>query len=808
MSQKYGRLSPNHPPSEGFVAGGTSPKSPARGKFPSGLSQSRVLRQAQLSTHIKLLAVAGLMVVVILAAACQGDEAATPTSTEAPTPTPTPTPTAAPTATAVPTPTPAVQEPGPTDRYFSMDRVLDIAIEIAPEDWDTLRHQTRTFEDLIAEIEKYGLSQPFASIYTWFPGTVTVDGEVYTEVGVRKKGFLGSQSETKPSLKLRFDKYVEGQALGGAVERMALNNSIQDSSMINTCLAYQVFAAAGSPTPRCNFATVSVNGKNLGLYVHVEEYKSPFLARHFANAEGNLYEGTVSDFTPEYRGTFEKKTNEDADDWSDIDAVVAALQDPSAAGLESLAEAVDLDRFLTFWATEVLVGHWDGYSGDRNNYYFYREPDDPFVFIPAGADDVFHLKDDPNPFDNISDPPPSVLALAAIPNRLYRNDDWRAKYVARLKELLDTAWNEEYLLDSVDEMATIVQEHALPESRAAAAADAERVRQFIMKRRAEILDDLTPEPPEWPAPDQSNVPLGGFEPGNVELHFETDWGTNRSINPFGEGQITYLALNGMEQHVTGWGMIAGVASAEERDLLPATAEIASLAALVIRPDGSFEGFTIAVSMDRLFGGAILVIGEDEVAGGRWSIPAGSADLDRFSLFTEGLLELDAAGSERGAAITGRFYGAWGGAQLPGEGEGTVAMEVGLVINEIAASGEPLDWVELYNASESHLALANFVLSDDLLDAGKRTAFPADLVVPPGGYLQVELDKENWPGFALGQDEELGIWTAEGSLVDSVDWADGQAGEGLSYARVPDVTGDFRTVSNPTPGLPNQEPASQ
>ena len=103
--------------------------------------------------------------------------------------------------------------------------------------------------------------------------------------------------------------------------------------------------------------------------------------------------------------------------------MVAALQDPTDAGLKALGEVVDLDRFLSFWATEVLVGHWDGYAGDRNNYHFYREPDGPFVFIPWGTDDTFHLKDDPNPFDNISNPPPSVLALTAIPNRLYNDGD-------------------------------------------------------------------------------------------------------------------------------------------------------------------------------------------------------------------------------------------------------------------------------------------------------------------------------------------------------------------------------------------------
>ena len=79
------------------------------------------------------------------------------------------------------------------------------------------------------------------------------------------------------------------------------------------------------------------------------------------------------------------------------------------------------------------------------------------MFIPWGVDDVFHLKDDPNPFDNISEPPPSVLALSAIPNRLYNIPEWRAKYAVRLKEILETVWDEDELLASVDAMAAIVQ---------------------------------------------------------------------------------------------------------------------------------------------------------------------------------------------------------------------------------------------------------------------------------------------------------------------------------------------------------------
>ena len=757
-----------------------------------------------MNTRIKILVGTGLMVVAILAPGCGQGATATPV------PTPTTMPTIAPTLTPVPTPLPTPTAPSPTaspmptpdsGAYFVLDRVLDIEIEIAPEDWDTLRHQTRTFEDVMAEIEEYGLSRPFANIYTWFSGAVTVDGETYSNVGVRKKGFLGSHSDTKPSLKLRFDKYVDDQSLGRVIERMTLNNSIQDASMVNTCLTYKIFAATGSPSPRCNFATVTVNGKNLGLYVHVEEIKKPFLARHFNSTEGNLYEGTVSDFTPDFRGTLEKKTNEDADDWSDIDAVVAALQDPSDGGLETLAKAVDLDRFLSFWATEVLVGHWDGYSGNRNNYHFYREPDGRFVFIPWGVDDTFHLKDDPNPFDNVSNPPPSVLALSAIPSRLYNNADWRLKYVVRLKELLDTAWDEAELLASVDQMAAIIQRHSLSEAKAAAAEDTGRVQKFILKRRGEILADITPEAPNWPEPEEA---AASGESGSLNLSFETTWGSNKSANPLEEGVVTRLLLNENEESVDGVAVIAGHASPEEQAILPGAGALASIAIFGVEPDGSVNGLTIVLPLSNLTGGARLVIGEDVIVGGTWTIPAGAVAPDSFSPFTSGTLELSEGGTEQGAAITGSFSGIFGGSpSLSEDGSGKAAADTGLVINEVASKGDPLDWFELYNASGKEIALADFMVADDLKDATKRVAFPANLVVPPGGYLQIELDKEGWPGFALAGDEELGIWTADGSLVTEVDWDEGQAGEGMSFARVPDATGEFQAVGNPTPGDANE-----
>ena len=748
------------------------------------------------------------------------------------------------------------------DPYFALDRVLDVSIEMAPEDWERLRVQTRTLVDIFGGADC--LDSPVDDIFTWFEATVTVDGETHAQVGVRKKGFLGSLSKVKPALKVRFDKFIDGQLLGGAMKRLTLNNVQQDPSMLNTCMAYHVFAAAGLPAPRCNFATVAVNGENLGLYVHVESMKTAFLQRNFSDPSGNLYEGTLSDFRPEWRGTLQKKTNEEEADWSDIDAVVAALQDTSPAGLEALADIIDIDRFLTFWAAEVLIGHWDGYAGNRNNFYIYREPNGPFVFMPWGADAVFTSTD--GPFDEFESPP-AVMAHGAIAHRLYHDDAMRQRYVERLEQLLDAVWNEEQLLALADDMAALVQQHILPERRASAARDAERMREFIRERRAEILADLDPEPPAWPWP-LAAADICWPERGSFELRFETTWGSSASENPLGEGTVAFAEykLRGKEQRFEYSGATAGIeeGDGEEKeswdetlgaldangngvfdqedydaaialgveDLPPwegiltidangdgaidrgefeeATEARASIAIVSLGPDGAIDVLVVELPVDRMVSGASLALDMEGVSGYRVSLPSPDSPPDQFELIAKGGIEFEEASTEPGAKVAGRFYGtlfSFGEDAVPEEGDDEAGAEIGLVINEVAAQGDPLDWFELYNASDGPIDLADFVMADDLTDESKRTPFPDGTVIEAGEFLQIELDKDGWPGFALGRDEELGIWTADGLLVAQIDWKKGQAGEGTSWARIPDITGDFQTVDTPTPGAPNEIPTA-
>ena len=125
----------------------------------------------------------------------------------------------------------------------------------------------------------------------------------------------------------------------------------------------------------------------------------------------------------------------------------------------------------------------------------------------------------------------------------------------------------------------------------------------------------------------------------------------------------------------------------------------------------------------------------------------------------------------------------------------------LYINEVAAAGSPYDWFELFNGSDEPIDLARYRFSDDLAEQTNITPFPNGVTIEPGGFFYTYVS-DVWPGFKLGSNEELGLYTAAGDLVDSVDWNNGDSPPGKSFGRIPDGTGEFVTLNTITPGSAN------
>ncbi|MES2569792.1 MAG: CotH kinase family protein, partial [Verrucomicrobiota bacterium] len=224
--------------------------------------------------------------------------------------------------------------------------------------------------------------------------------------GVRLKG-MGSfrPLDEKPSFAVKFDAFDEAQTYRG-LKKLMFNNSSQDSTYLAEMLATQLFADAGVPAARVTHARVRLNGRDLGLYVVIEAMNKDFLKRHFGSAKGNLYEGYLQDIT----GHLDQDNGED-ESRSDLQALneACAIADPKERWVR-LNEILDVDRFLSFIAMELLTTHWDGYAIHYNNFRIYHDPkSDKMVFITHGLDWAFR-----RPNVSIEPPLKSVVTRAVL----------------------------------------------------------------------------------------------------------------------------------------------------------------------------------------------------------------------------------------------------------------------------------------------------------------------------------------------------------------------------------------------------------
>jgi len=397
------------------------------------------------------------------------------------------------------------------DDIFPTDWVLDVQITLDPKDWDTIRYQSRNFFEALQESRQYA---PLDHPYTYVEASVSIDGVEFPQVGIRKKGFLGSQNSTRPSLKIKLNHVdKEGQIEG--LTNLTFNNNQQDVSLISQFMGYGLFNAAGSPAPRCAYAKLTVNGQSLGVYTHVERIHRPLLKRAFGNDNGVLYESTAVDFNPDWAGGFEHKLGPDEVGRKKIQQLIDVLDSPDEGIELAIGELVDLDSFYTFWVVEGLLSFWDGYSGNRNNFFFYLNPEtDKFHFIPWGADSLFERY---SPIRDDRRDPASVKIQGLIAYRLYQLESGRQRYEQTLRNIIESHWDEAVLLAETERIEVLVEPFFNLGAGYRFAASLEERRQFIRQRRGEIIAEIVNGMPKWetrPA-DPAVMPSGefdGFEP--------------------------------------------------------------------------------------------------------------------------------------------------------------------------------------------------------------------------------------------------------------------------------------------------------
>ncbi len=295
---------------------------------------------------------------------------------------------------------------------FDGGQILDFYLDIPPDSW----------KKIDAQANPPGCV-PFTRDY--HTGTLRHAGQTFEGVGIKIKGGCGSSRDLggKASFKVNLE-WDDPEVPGCPEERRLLgeksftfNNGVQDDSASNERLGYPIFRALGIPAPRAASVRVFVNDELWGLYTHVETIDRRFLSRWFASKEGMLYEGTywcdlvpdnVPDSNDDDSGCLTREFTPDACDGPpepgadpvtydllrDLTMQIEAL--PQGGFYPAIADHMDWDRFLTTWAIESVIDHWDNYAFTiQNNYRVYHDPtSDRWTMVTTGIDQTFEKNQD------------------------------------------------------------------------------------------------------------------------------------------------------------------------------------------------------------------------------------------------------------------------------------------------------------------------------------------------------------------------------------------------------------------------------
>lgn len=362
--------------------------------------------------------------------------------------------------------------PDPSETVFRPGFISQIRITIPPEGIKVLESYHQVWGQARPEREDVR-------------ATVEEGTQVYTNVAIHLKGSYTYQDlAQKPSLTLNFDKFASGQTFHG-LDKIHLNNSVQDPTYLCEKLSRELFQAAGVPASRVGHAKVSLNGRSLGFYILVEGYNKRFVKRHFPSTRGNLYDGgSGGDITK----ALEADSGEDRTNRSDLQALVAACRERGASNrMAHLEKVLDVERFLSFAALESMLLHWDGYCLGPNNYrVFHDASQGRMVFLPHGLDQI--LGTGQNLQKGI---PPKWDGLAA--RSLLSLPEARRRYLERVEQILTNHFTAEKLLAKVDQIAERIRPTAAPGiiERLRYQAAVEGLKSRISHRIAEIRTQLT-----------------------------------------------------------------------------------------------------------------------------------------------------------------------------------------------------------------------------------------------------------------------------------------------------------------------------
>jgi spore coat protein H len=290
----------------------------------------------------------------------------------------------------------AVAQKAYWQQVYSGRRILEIELQLSSKAWNEMQPAGGGRGD--------GTRFPYAS------GTLTIDGKKLDRVGMRFKGnssYRFSQRGLRRPFKIDTNRFTKGLKWFGKT-KLNLSNSFKDSTYLREKLGYEIFHAAGLPTPGVGWAHVwlTIDGQHqrqdLGLYVLVEQVDDDWVEQHYGAASANsLLMKPEGMFEWPYLGkdlkAYERyEIKEGEENTKLLQRFADFLQFSQESTPEQFNRRagtfLDLDNWAQYFSANTLLTNIDSIVAMPHNYYLLVDQADGLIkILPWDLNECFGL---------------------------------------------------------------------------------------------------------------------------------------------------------------------------------------------------------------------------------------------------------------------------------------------------------------------------------------------------------------------------------------------------------------------------------
>ncbi len=361
---------------------------------------------------------------------------------------------------------------------FNKDDIMEIDIDIDEKLWNELADNAMEEE--------------------YYSANITINGETYYNVGLRAKGnttlsqIANDDTTDRYSFKVKFDEYIDGQTLKG-LEKLALNNMMQDTTYMKEYLSYDLLNKMGVSTPAFQYASITLNGEPWGLYLALEVMEESYIERYYGTTGGNLYKPETTNMAKnnmpmekgkEINGPMGKNTGgadlvysgdehsnystifENAifdytneDDYDKIIAMIKSLNED----IDDIEKYLDVDEVLRYFAVNTFVVNLDSYASNmKHNYYLY-EQDGICSILPWDynlAFGAFQGESASNVINfSIDNPVADSLESSPLIGKLLEVEEYKEKYHEYLNEIVQDYVNNGVFTETINNIDNLIGDY-------------------------------------------------------------------------------------------------------------------------------------------------------------------------------------------------------------------------------------------------------------------------------------------------------------------------------------------------------------